>query len=540
MLGLGKATVLLAPLLKLVSAAAVPTGVSPGSHVIVPSSSLLTLELDENSNTSPLQHTALELRIFESATPCGPGNVTLNGELLDRDSSGHGSGSFTLESGNVLGANWGYTCMQDSQTQSLIVRIVSVDGQNVDDDIAFAVRFQQTAPVTVAYVAGATVRSELLLDESDSSSNLHPSLEDELAELEVLKEQLLAVEHSIALKVAHITDTFDLGRPEKVLLSDCSSLKCFFGTIYDRVRIMASKVYHGGQGKTSQLANQLGSPHWPSNHGGQRPLEEIDGEEKHPNSAPLPQAPARVSSLNKVEGLISVADKGNGRPQRPLVDGPHQIRHILFVVAVVMGVAINLTIMVLMFQCVRLLRQRRKARWEKRRRQLRESRAACNALVATKYMDLIQWLRDGLRRESIEDEEKDAIMRRIQESHSEEESSDTLSISMEEEIAQFRAAAGFVGNLVSGEGRGRDRVSNLVLTRPRRASTPSSMSSCPTYRSVDESLPAYDENRSPEYVVDDFRYTPSSSTHGDSSPRSSTSEDSTTCSSLDEDVERKD
>ncbi|KAI0818080.1 hypothetical protein GGR55DRAFT_685506 [Xylaria sp. FL0064] len=540
MLGLGKATVLLAPLLKLVSAAAVPTGVSPGSHVIVPSSSLLTLELDEYSNSSPLQHTALELRIFESGTPCGPGNVTLNGELLDRDSSGRGSGSFTTESGNVLGANWEYTCVQESQAQLLNVRINSVDGQNVDDIIAFAVRFQQTAPVTVAYVFGATLKSELLLDESDQSSNPQPSLEDELAELEVLKEQLLAVEHSIALKVAHITDTFDLGRPEKVLLSDCSSLKCFFGTIYDRVKTMASKVYHGGQGKTSHLASQLGSPTWPSSHGGQRPLEEFDEEEQRPNSASLPQAPARVSSQNKVEGLISVADKGNGQPQRPLVDDPHQIRHILFVVAVVMAIAINLTIMALMFQCVRLLRQRRKAQWEKRRRQLRESRAACNALVATKYMDLIQWLRDGLRRESIEDEEKDAIMRRIQESHSDEESSDTLSISMEEEIAQFRAAAGFVGNLVSGEGRGRDRVSNLILTRPRRASTPSSMSSCPTYRSVDESLPAYDENRSPEYVVDGIQYTPSSSTHGNSSPRSSTSEDSTTCSSLDEDVERKD
>ncbi len=148
-----------------------------------------------------------------------------------------------------------------------------------------------------------------------------------------------------------------------------------------------------------------------------------------------------------------------------------------------------------MFQCVRLLRQRRQARWEKRRRQLRKSRDACNTLVSTKYMDLIQWLRDGLRRESIEDQEKDAIMRRINESESDEESSDTLSISMEEEIAQFRAAAGFVGNLVAEEGRGRDRLYNhLTSTRPRRASTPSSiMSSCPTYRSVDESLPAYDD-----------------------------------------------
>ncbi|KAI0428402.1 hypothetical protein F5Y09DRAFT_288167 [Xylaria sp. FL1042] len=537
MLGLGKATVLLAPVLELVLAAAVPTSVSHGSHVIIPSSSLLTLELAGNSNSGPLRHTALDLRIFESATPCGPGNVTLNGELLDQNSSGHGSGSFTIESGSVLGADWEFTCVQDSQALLLSVRIVSVDDQNVDDDIVFAVQFQQTAPVTVSYVGGASMRSELLLEESDSSSNPHPSLEDELAELEVLREQLFALEHSIALKVTHITDTFNLGRPEEVLLSDCSSLKCFFGTIYDRVKTMASKVYHGGHGRTSQL----GTTNWPSSHGGQRPLEEIDGEEQRPNSTPSPQAPARISSQNKVGGLMSVANMGNGQPQRPLANAPHQIRHILVLVAVVMAVAINVTIMILMFQCVRLLRQRRKARWEKRRRQLRESRAACNALVATKYLDLIQWLRDSLGRESIEDEEKDAIMRRMHESDSDDESSDTLSISMEEEIAQFRAAAGFVGNLVAGEGRGRDRVANhLALTRPRRASTPSSMSSCPTYRSVDESLPAYDENSSPEYVADGFQHAPSSSRSGHSSPRSSTSGDSTTRSSLDEDVERKD
>lgn len=201
--------------------------------------------------------------------------------------------------------------------------------------------------------------------------------------------------------------------------------------------------------------------------------------------------------------------------------------------------------MVLMFQCVRLLRQRRQARWEKRRRQLRESRAACNALVTTKYLDLIQWLRGSSTRETIEDQEKDAIMRRINESDSDEDSSDTLSISMEEELAEFRAAAGFVGNLVAEGGRGRDRLSNhFPFARPRRASTPSSMSSCPTYRSVDESLPAYDENRSPEYILDGCRYKAGSSTPGSSPPRrssrrSSTSQDSTICTSLDDDMEKE-
>ncbi|KAI0914677.1 hypothetical protein F4823DRAFT_571199 [Ustulina deusta] len=532
MRGLSKATVLLVPVLKLALAAAVSTSVG---HV-VPSSSLVTLDLGETSISSPLQHTALDLRIFESTTPCGQGNVTLNGELLAQDDFGLGSGSLTTDSGSVLGANWKFTCLhveRDSQVQSLSVHIVSVDGQNVGD-VAFTVEFQQTAPVFISYIEGATVRP-------NSSGNPSLSLEDELAELQVLREQLFALEHSIVLKVTHISNTFNLDQPEKLLLlADCGSLKCFFSTMYDRMKAVASKVYHNGQGKPGGLASQLGSSRWPSSHGGQRPLEESDDEKQLDNISSL-QGPGRVSSQNKVEGLISIADKGTGQPHRPFVDGPHQIRHIVGLVAVVLAIVINLTIMILMFQCVRLLRQRRQARWEKRRRQLRKSRDACNTLVSTKYMDLIQWLRDGLRRESIEDQEKDAIMRRINESESDEESSDTLSISMEEEIAQFRAAAGFVGNLVAEEGRGRDRLYNhLTSTRPRRASTPSSiMSSCPTYRSVDESLPAYDDHRSPEYI-DGLQYTPSSSTPGNSSPRSSTSEGPRTCSSLDEDVERKD
>ncbi|KAI0974512.1 hypothetical protein F4678DRAFT_379367 [Xylaria arbuscula] len=541
MLGLGKATVLLAPVLRLALAAAVPTGVS---HTIIPSGAVVTLELDRSSNSGPLQHTALDLEVFESTTPCGQGNITLNGELLDQDNFGHGSGSLTTNSGSILGASWKFTCVhlgRDSQAQLLSVHIVSIDGYDVDD-FAFSVQFQQTAPVAISWVDGATVRSDLS-PTLDPSSNPNPSLEHELADLEMLQEQLLALEHSIALKVAHISNTFNLDQPGKPRLADCESLKCFFGTIYDRMKAMASKVYPDGQQKPHNLLSQLGSTRWSSSHGGQQPLKETDEEEKL-DSTPLPEEPGQVNSQDNVKELTSTADGNVGQPQRPLVDSSHQVRHILVLIAVILAIAINLTIMVLMFQCVRLLRQRRKARWEKRRRQLRESRDACNTLVATKYLDLIQWLRDGMGRESIEDEEKNAMMRRLHESDRDEESSDTLSITMEEEIAQFRAAAGFVGNLVAEGGRGRDRLSNhLNLTRPRRASTPSSMSSmssCPTYRSVDESLPAYDEHRSPEYAVDGIPYTPSSSTPGNSSPRSSTSESSTTRSSLDEDVERKD
>ncbi len=72
MRGLSKATVLLVPVLKLALAAAVSTSVGHGKRTssglpslvltvrpitVVPSSSLVTLDLGETSISSPLQHT---------------------------------------------------------------------------------------------------------------------------------------------------------------------------------------------------------------------------------------------------------------------------------------------------------------------------------------------------------------------------------------------------------------------------------------------------------------------------------------------------
>ncbi|KAI0486075.1 hypothetical protein F4859DRAFT_354896 [Xylaria cf. heliscus] len=541
MLGLLKAAVLLAPALELVWAAA-PEAVPVSNDKDITSSSLITLAWNGNSINSALQQTTLDLRVFESTTPCGYGNVTLNGEPLDQDDSGLGSGPIPTDSGSVLVADWKFTCVhleQDSQVQLLSVHIVSVDDQEVDD-VAFSVQFQQVAPVSISYIDGTTATSKSLAA-PDSSENQRPSLEDELAELEMLKDQLFALEHAIALKITHISDSFNLDQPERLLqAADCGGLRCFFGTVYDRMKAMANRLYHGGQGERSS-ASRLGSPYWSSSYRGQRPLMDIDRVAK-PSSIPSPQGLGSVSSYDATKDSISIADKDADRPnqpQQPFIDEPHRVLHILVLVIVVLAVIINLIVMILIFQCVRLLRQRRQARWEKRRDRLRRSREHCNTLVATKYMDLIQWLRDGLRREGVEDQEKHAMMRQLHESDLDEE---TMSTTMEEEIAQFRAAASAVGNLVSTEGeRGRSRLSeHLSLIRPRRGSTPLSiMSSCPTYRSVDESLPAYDENCSPEYVVDGFQHTPDGSTSGSSSPRSSTFGGSTTRSSLDENVEKE-
>lgn len=112
---------------------------------------------------------------------------------------------------------------------------------------------------------------------------------------------------------------------------------------------------------------------------------------------------------------------------------------------------------------------------------------------------------------------------------------------MEQELAQFRAVAGVVGDMVAAE-ESRRRAAAMRDTRPepltihpfhfgmydtyaaaRRHSNHSSghttppsptSSSCPSYTSTDETLPPYDEVSGVEHhhhhhpVADGFRYAP--------------------------------
>lgn len=153
--------------------------------------------------------------------------------------------------------------------------------------------------------------------------------------------------------------------------------------------------------------------------------------------------------------------------------------------------------------------------------------------INARYSEIVRWVREGSRRQELEEEEKEAIMRQI---HGEEE--DNLSTTMEQEIAQLRAAASVVGDIVEAEeGRARSHEVPREMRQhhaPQHSSpviqTPTS--AFPDY--FDEELPAYDEgSNDPRFVSDGFRYTPGSSAY-------TPSPSSTTGSSLDEHLGRKD
>ncbi|KAI0164671.1 hypothetical protein GGR57DRAFT_207108 [Xylariaceae sp. FL1272] len=494
---------LLAPAL----AAVIPT--APADE-LTPPDALVTLDFARFSEQLSVQETTLELRILESRSPCGHGSLTINGELLAQDALGNGSGPITTTSGNVLVAQWKFTCIRletGAEAQLLSFAAVSVDGQAVPNT-AFFIQFQQTAPASILSIEGAT--SALIEDDRSESpiESALSSLEVELAELKALEEQLETLEQSIASKIEYITDTFD-ARPETMRrISNCGSFKCVMQTIYSRVKGIASHVYHGPN--HHEVTDWSSSSHgWrhKNQHQPHGNHSSVDTQETHPNHPPGFPAGGDDSERPLV---------GSGREyplpyvQKENATLSHHHGGARIVAIVILT---NLITFSLIFLCIKRRRQQRKARWEERHRRMRAARAQCTTTAAMAAVDLIKWLRDGMVPHENGDEEKDAIMRRFgsdsepdtePNSDSESLSGDALSTTMEEELAQLRAVAGVVGDMVAPNGQSRIQMQGRPPGQRRGSATSSITSACPTYTSTDETLPPYAESiQSLVYVPDE-------------------------------------
>ena len=201
----------------------------------------------------------IRLDVLESDVACGYGNITIDGQSLHQDENGSGSGSITTESGNLIIADWKFSCVEEDGHDEQLMKfdVVYIDDDRVRD-VGFSVQFQQTGPVRITHLNGA--KYEAPVPEVASSSeddNRRPSittLEDELAILEMMKLHLVQLEHAIAKKEQYLAETFDHhAGPEASgdgALSQCDSLSCVVRTIYKDVKSMANKVYDQGQETT--------------------------------------------------------------------------------------------------------------------------------------------------------------------------------------------------------------------------------------------------------------------------------------------------
>ncbi|KAI8958471.1 hypothetical protein F5Y11DRAFT_351481 [Daldinia sp. FL1419] len=630
-----KAQWLLAPLL----AAALPTG----QEVKVPHA---LVSLDINSTSDGFNHygPTLRLDILESTSPCGYGNVTLDGQSLAQDESGVGSGSIITENGNTILANWSFSCVHledEFQGQLMTFEVTSLDEVEVHD-VRFAVQFQQMAPPSISFINGTVSITEAAISATTTGGTLSEgsstTLDDELAELKSMMRQLAALEQAITSKVRHISETYDFKIPEFDSFSRCDSLKCIVKTMYRRVKHMASRVNGHGLDGAGLFGNRMNEFGWRFHHGNRHDWFPHDGcahrnhSFPHPHPRPHPHPPrpphhqpphgpppnfhppppphefyeeqpprvlpppshrileddmAQESFTLTTEpenGMPPIRNFGDdepvppsriinddaklpppmimtipdhhGRPPPPGSrahggmpphshhnphfehrDPPRPLPIIHIIVAIVF---LALLISAICTRCFSVSRRSRRSTCTDRC-QSRETRRHCRrnawanrrAAIGTRYSEVVGWLRESARRQEAENEEKEkeAIVRQLHGSEREEE--DALSTTMEQEIAQFRAVASVVGDLVAAE-EGRSREYAHERQQHQTPPPPSPTSAFPDYASIDEELPAYDEgSNDSRFVADGFRYTPGR-------PYYTSIEPPPTESSLDEHLGRKD
>ncbi|KAK6954817.1 hypothetical protein Daesc_004786 [Daldinia eschscholtzii] len=581
MLGRLKAPWLLAPLL----AATLSTGQEvKGPHALI--------NLDINSTSDEVNHhgTVLRLDILESKSPCGYGNVTLNGQSLAQDENGAGSGSVISENGVAVLANWSFSCVHledEFQGQLMTFDVISLDGKEAHD-VTFSIQFQQMAPPSISFVNGTVSITEVDTPNPATEESLTKetsALDNELAELKSMIRQLAALEQAIDSKVQHISETYDFKGPEEfhsvwkcdidfmsmgMGLKETGILEADrIGPAGDFIMVIVLSGFHMTAliGIIHFYDEETPLVHPPSNH----QILEDGMTQENLALATGPDhdiPPTRKLGDDKAEASPHIVDDNSDMPppmpnhrNRPPPPGfrpheemtphprPHHNPHFehhgpphpipIVHIAVTIGL-LSLLIGAICMRCFAVSRRNRRSTCAERR-QSRETRRHCRrnawankrAAIGTRYSEIVGWLKETIRRQEAENEEreKDAIMRQLHRSENEEE--DTLSTTMEQEIAQFRAVASVVGDLVAAE-EGRSREHGNERQHHVTPAPLSPTSAFPEYAPIDEELPAYDEgSNDSRFVADGFRYTPGFLYY-------TPTESSTMHSSLDENLGRKD
>ncbi|RYP44601.1 hypothetical protein DL768_008950 [Monosporascus sp. mg162] len=533
--------------------------------------------------------------ILESDAACGYGNITLDGQALYQDESGVGSGSIITERGSNIVAKWKFTCIERDdgyQEQRLNFNVITVDDKV--QDVEYAVLFRQVAPVAITsliVIDGAQYTIRVLESGSDKVGSMDRStsvdLEEELYVLELMKLRLFDLERAIARKEQYLSETFNFrgnSAGDVSTLAECTSLKCVAESLFKNVKGVARKQvfsdrplrYSHSTGGVSHVSEdeQQGEPQQSQASDTTFGAEIFDtNRQEHPLQAPSDDVGLSIPpppTPGREKPFLSGSSPSDGLDKHSLVDTKLTIG--LLAGVVVLGLVIS----ALHTRCFASTREKCHT-WRRRCSEKRATRRAALKAVAWR---LVQRLHERLRQwrqqrwgRSLGDEEKDAAMppqpprprhqphietpateenkpeqRHAPPSSDSGDSGDSgdesdgsdgsdgsdLSTTMEQELAQFRAVAGVVGDLVAAEeGRrsraaasaARSRLPALastyrydIYTRPRAAAeppSPVSVSSCPPeYASSDETLPPYDERPSdPHFVADGFNYAPGSAAY---------------------------
>jgi hypothetical protein len=204
-----------------------------------------------------------DLMVGTAEEACGHANFKVNGQELFQiapSSEGPNGGRRTISAqGAMLDASWLFMCqyagdgVQLGQVLQFTIHSINYRPAAFQNN-GFGVIFQQAGEPQILDVyeypdAPATSYAIPMLEElvDETAEYSEPDLDDEIAELHFMVEQLNELQYHIAEKEESIRRH---GEAEsEIRMGDCDSLKCVFKALHHKMRCAAHKIYskfHGG------------------------------------------------------------------------------------------------------------------------------------------------------------------------------------------------------------------------------------------------------------------------------------------------------
>ncbi|KAL2671196.1 hypothetical protein Neosp_013773 [[Neocosmospora] mangrovei] len=540
-----------------------PMGFLPDALDVTPSA-FVTLKVPWGENENyPL---TLRLDVEESEDVCGPANVRLNGEKLTQDAAGHGVGSFYLNNDTIISAEWDFECIGPREmpfAQSLRFNVRALDDMALSTDASFWMTFKQTAPIRIADVGNAAYvwslsmpfaskeDAQIPVENNDDETNAPPiwehphyefqdpeeELQVELMELNALHKQILELESLVKEREASVSKKLGKKYPPPPpstmkMIKQCDGVKCVVHTLTDKVKHTAHRLYgsifghhgphhpHGPHGPHhhGNGTHHGGPPHHPPPFPGGHPppppmCMPCECAPHHGPPPPPPRKPEHPPEHRPHEGgkEHAMASEHGHHEHGPHHhhDGPPPHNPIVMIFgmgAIALAIFCGICIAWIHRRVNRLSPESRRAirralRKDRRTRRASRPTSAFKAAIRAFFTH------------NDEDEEKEAMLREGRRRRS----SSAGSVTMEQEIAQFREAACMVEGLVTAE-EGRTHYHpqphSYAPAVPPRPPMPPHHTAATAYPGfvTDENLPSYDDPQHDASVVTDgCRYTPGSS-----------------------------
>ncbi|PKS09231.1 hypothetical protein jhhlp_003845 [Lomentospora prolificans] len=537
--------------------------------------------------------------LFESDKPCALSNIHINGQSLSTHSGRSGRETIFEDYGSEVIASWALQCIEvDNKPvrEAITIQIDSVDGTHVED-VIFTVAFHQSNPIAILSVEGQATSAPILDISarqkdywSSASENDDPDSEIQAAIEEI---QLLRYQHREIIYRIKELETF-VKQMESDGVSSCQGkFRCIMKHFLDRVAGIAAKAYsnvlgsdsdsnstyhpHGqtslhDDGNDDPGSEGISRPHIPLRRPSWRPLfcpcAPDDSTSRHPNPPsddtsvpPLPITPPVEddSPSTPDDSQTPDDDASNGSPDGPKETDPGKVPKKSLqpeTSADALGAegVVPIVVFMLLFAsifCAIFYRRRIVAfHQERRRRRLERYRRRKEAALA-----FVRRLVPGLSHQPCTDmeQQRQHYQQHYQEIDAAEpepvgemqqrtrRSQSDASNTMEQDLAQLRAAVAMVDNLVAGGDAMRetatlDREMDPLLTTMR--GRPGSTRESPNY--AEYSFPTLHHDLPPAYeseeegssaipaISDGFRrsqgMTPYSPGYGTSSARMSADE----------------